>query len=119
MRDVTIFYLPFNLSTYTPVTIDSIEKAATCRFVISGGGKEAAGLRRALGNSTKGKFDNDVVRLKAAGLIEHEVFIDIDGGVLFGRGGEEKRLSQSDFDNVKALMKSLAKEHGCDVAYEK
>jgi hypothetical protein len=114
MQDVTIFYFSFNLSTYIPITVDSLEKYPTiCRFIVPGSGKEADILRRALANSTKGKFDNSVVRLKASGLVEQEVFIDMDGGVLFGRGGVEKRLSESDFKSVKALMHSLAKEHGC------
>ena len=114
MQEVTIFYIPFNVHTYVPVTIDSIEKNAACRFVVPRTGKEAGSLRRDLENSTKGKFDNDVVRLKVSGLVEQEVFIDMDGGVLFGRGGEEKRLLESHFTSVKALMKSLSKDHGCD-----
>jgi hypothetical protein len=114
MQEVAIFYIPFDFQTYIGITTDSIEKNAICRFSISSGSKEAVSLRQTLGNSTIGKFDNDVVRLKASGLVEQEVFIDMDGGVLFGRGGVEKRLPDNDFKTLRTLMESLAKQHSCD-----
>lgn len=114
MKDVIIFYLSFDVDTYVPVTIDSIEKEAACRFVLRGDSQAASTLRRAVENVGEGDFDGRVVRVKASGLVEETVFIDVDGGVLFGTGRAERRLAEGDFTAVKALLESLAKEQGCD-----
>lgn len=116
MHDVTISYFSFETTTYAPVTIDTIEKyPATCRFVISASGREAEILRRTLEKATKGQFDNKLVRFKASGLVEQEVFIDRKGGVLFGRGGIERQLSQNDLNTIQTLMESLPRGHGCEL----
>lgn len=113
MKDVIIFYLSFDVDTYVPATIESIEKEATCRFVLRGDARAAMTLRRAVENAGEGDFDDRVVRVKASGLVEQTVFIDVDGGVLLGTGGAERRLGEGDFTTVKALLESLAKEEGC------
>ena len=94
-RDVTIFTLPFGVQTYVPVTLDTIEDKATCRFALSRDDGLAVSLREAVAAAGPGEFDNAVVRLKATGLLETEAFIDQEGGLLLGSGLREAAPRQS------------------------
>ena len=110
--EVVIFYLSFGVGTYLPVTMGSIEEQAQCRFVLSAESNQARELRALFARLESGLFKDGVVRVKASGLISQPVFVDIEGGVLHGEN--EGRLAEPEFDALRLMLDTLAKQEGCN-----
>lgn len=111
MNEVVIYYLSFGVDTYTPVTVDLIEKQADCRFVLASDSSRARDLRALFTQAVDGSFDNRVVRVKAIGLSAEPIFVDIDGGLL--RGGKEQKLPEPAFGSLKSMLEEMAEREGC------
>jgi hypothetical protein len=114
MANVKIYYLPFDFETFVPVTIDTIEGQASCVLDVDGTSSDAKELRDLFLRLEPGAFDNRVVRVKAVGLFPHETYVDVDAGVLMGRGGKEGRLGTNALSQLKVILQRLAREQGCD-----
>ena len=71
-------------------------------------------LRRAIERAQPGEFDNRGVRLKAVGLLELIIYVDVDGGLLPHRQNRQRKLTESDFHAVRLSMAKLAKQQGCE-----
>lgn len=111
MGEVRVFYLSFDVDTFVPVTPQTIEAQAQCRFVWQAESAHASELRAILGRAGEGAFDERMVRVKALGLGAEPVFVDVDGGVR--RGEAERVLSASDRAALRSLLESMADEEGC------
>ena len=109
MKSITLYYIPFYIQTYTPVTSNLIEKQAYCTFHISSSDNLASSLKEILNNTTTGNFDNTVVRLKIVRLYHDDVYIDIEGGVY--RAGQERKLPSEAFEQLKKYMTRLKMEN--------
>lgn len=118
MKKVVIFYIPFNADTYVPVTVESIEKMANCKFTLDHAAEEVHVLKDAIESSSAGAFDNRVVRLKAIGVFAHAIYVDIDGGMLYERSNKQRKLSEEGFNVIKSLMKKLSKQQRCELGMD-
>lgn len=114
MDNVVIFYFPFHEDTYVPITVESIEEKAICKFTLAHSSDEVRVLQRAIEAAQAGAFDNSAVRLKAVGLLGDTIYMDVDGGVLHQRSNWQSKLAETDFNAVKSSMAKLAKEQGCE-----
>jgi hypothetical protein len=112
--DVTIYYIPFNYETYTPVTPESIEKDAACIFSVSPSSDEATAIRRMVEAAGAGEFDDQFVRMKAVGLLVGDLFIDKYGGAR-RKDLEERKLAAEGLQELKILLDGLAKSQGCKI----
>jgi hypothetical protein len=93
---ITIYYLPFSVETFVPVTIESIEVDARCVFSLDPSAEDIANLREWLARVTEGGFDKKRVRLKMVGLEDDPLYVDADGG-LRRAGGKAGRLAPETF----------------------
>jgi hypothetical protein len=59
-----IYYIPFKVETYIPVTIDDIEKRAFYSFKVPESSKLTIELKKLLNANIPGTFNNKAVRLK-------------------------------------------------------
>lgn len=116
--ELTIYYIPFDVETFSPVTVDLIESQASCVFHLSALDPSAQRLRELLSRSADGEFDGRRVRLKAAGLAKAPVFVDADGG-LRNESGNESRLEQGNFEALRQIMSELATREDCDLYGER
>jgi hypothetical protein len=118
-RPVIINYIPFQVLTYSPVTVDSIEAEAHCRFVIDRRSPELIRLRNVVSRTTRGDFDEKAVRLKASGLFPEALFVDRTGGLLFrqerllGHRERVSRLTGEAFDELRTILAALAESQDC------
>jgi len=108
-----IFFIPFDVETLSPVTPDTIEDSASCRLTFPLDGDEATVLRRSLERAEEGRFEGRLVRVKVVGLEIGDLFIDRDGGIRLSRDAVQKRLCGESFTVVRALVRTLAKNHRC------
>jgi len=111
VNEIVIYYLSFGVDTFTPVTVDLIEKQADCRFVLAPDSEQARDLRALFEQGIDGSFDSRVVRVKAIGLSPEPIFVDIDGGWL--RGKEERKLPEPALVALRSMLEAMAKREGC------
>lgn len=82
---ITLYYIPFDIETFLPITPDLIEGKADCVFRLDKSSDDASILKKIFNELVKGEFQKPVVRLKIIGLGEEDIFLDRDGGVLMGK----------------------------------
>ena len=101
-----IYYIPFNIETYVPVTVDDIEKRAHLKLVLLEESDLLGRLAKLLSdNKVRGSFDGRVVRLKV--VLKKEVyFVDADGGVK--HNGSEYTINP---DEIEKIVKELLKKY--------
>lgn len=108
---VRIFYFPFYLETFHPITLDNIEEKAMCKFSISV--EEADKILRIFDAASPGEFDNQRVRLKISGL-KNIVFLDADGGLpLDSDNGKSMSLDAKDFQALETLIEAFDGANDC------
>lgn len=112
MNDVFVYYMPFDVDTYVPVTTENIEEQSFCKLSFSESSDVAKSLIYLLTKATTGAFSNKVVRLKVSSP-SADIFVDMDGGVLIAGDEQHKRLTGDDFTVLKALMESLSVNGDC------
>ena len=112
--EVTMYYIPFTVATYVPVTTRSIEDKASCVLDLPRSSAAVVRLSEAIQAAKKGRFDDRVVRMKIVGMLPSEVFVDKDGGLL-GVHEHARRMKRKDLADVRELMKEVAARHGCQV----
>jgi hypothetical protein len=110
---ITIYYLPFSVETFVPVTIESIEVDARCVFSLDPSAEDIANLREWLARVTEGGFDKKRVRLKMVGLEDDPLYVDADGG-LRRAGGKAGRLAPETFKALEQFVEAAAHRAGCD-----
>jgi len=113
VSELRVFYLPFSVETFRPVTVDTIERDARCVFSFKPSAQETKELRGDLGGLERGGFDNRRVRLKIVGLEDTAVFIDAIGGVR-RRSANVGRLQPGNFKSLEVFIESVARREGCD-----
>jgi hypothetical protein len=111
---IRIFYYPFNLQTFRPITTENIEEEAWCRFSMSSDEPDAEALLGLLTQTVDGVFDSRVVRLKVAGHRQRDIYVDIDAGTLEQPSGKQANLTPDAFIRLKDLMERLAAKHECE-----
>lgn len=110
---VVIYYKPFNIGTYLPVTPDNIEQQANCVFRVPRSAIVVREIFSVLSEAPPGKFDYLVVRVKIV-VDEHDVtFVDIDGGVLLPVADGERRLDAEGLAHLRSVLEDLARERDC------
>ena len=107
-NNLMIFYLPFVLETYMPVTTKNIESLSECKKRILKTSKEASALTKILDRPVEGSFDRYKVRLKIKGLSTDPVYIDQKGGCLIGV--RPSQLSKENFKHLENLMEFLCED---------
>jgi|ETNmetMinimDraft_26_1059896.scaffolds.fasta_scaffold37495_2 hypothetical protein len=110
---VTIYYLPFSVETFLPVTVDSIEEDARCVFSFEPSAEEATNLREWFTRVTKGGLDKKRVRLKVVGLEDDPLYVDAEGGIRRGRS-KAGRLEGEAFKALEQFVEAAALRAGCD-----
>jgi hypothetical protein len=111
MKDVTLYYLPFELQTLTSISTKLISEKAHCVFKLSSDSEEVKSLQTIINTAREGKFDDLVVRLKIEGLFADNIYVDMDGGVLLEKKPPNTRtLNESSFSELKKLIKELRKK---------
>ena len=113
MNDVFVYYVPFDVDTYVPVTTENIVEQSFCKLSFAESSDAAKSLTYLLTTATSGAFSNKVVRLKVSKPNGIDMFVDTDGGVLITGDDGHKRLSVNDFTVLRALMKSLSVNSDC------
>lgn len=107
MKMVKVFYLPFDVATYLPVTPVNIEKEAQCVFRFPFQGDDIKKLKDILNTEKRGNFIDKLVRLKIVGLYSEDVYVDIKGGLR--KGNNESKLINRAFSDLKVLSKEWEK----------
>tara|TARA_B100000768_G_C11145175_1_gene317855 strand:+ start:299 stop:718 length:420 start_codon:yes stop_codon:yes gene_type:complete len=113
MNDVFVYYMPFDVDTYVPVTAENIVEQSFCKLAFSESSDVAKSLKYLLTKATAGAFSNKVVRMRVSRPNGVDIFVDMDGGVLITGDEQHKRLSGDDFTVLKALMESLSVNSDC------
>ena len=73
---VKIYYLPFELETFTPVTRQDIEKRANYVFILGIEDPMVVQITEYLSENIEGQFINKVVRMKTEGLSQGTLYVD-------------------------------------------
>ena len=113
MDTVTAHYFPFDHETFIPITMDSIEERARCKFTLNRLSPEVSMIEKLVETMGRGEFDATVVRLKVSGLLEGDLYVDVDGGILISHPRREGSSEGASFDDLKATFVSLAQKEGC------
>lgn len=87
---VSIYYIPFGVETYVPVTTDNIEKSAQRYGRIDSGGRLSKKISDLLMAAGEGSFNSERVRAKLIYPNEVIVYVDNLGGVLTSEMGARK-----------------------------
>ena len=110
---LVIYFIPFQVETYEPITPENIREKATYRICVESekAGTELLGIVSAR-LATKG-FDSRKVRL----LIEdvpgaHEILVDSEGHLR--AAGEEGVLRRKDFARLKRLLSRIVAQSKSD-----
>lgn len=111
--DAFVYYVPFDVDTYAPVTTENIVEQSFCKLSFSGSSDVAKSLTYLLTAAPAGTFSNKVVRLKVSMPNDVDIFVDTDGGVLITGNELHKRLSGNDFTVLRALMESQFLNSDC------
>ena len=113
VSELTVFYLPFSVETFRPVTVDTIEQDARCVFSFEPSAQEVKELRGYFGVLERGGFDKKRVRLMIVGLEDKAVFMDADGGLRRG-SANVGRLQPGTFKSLEVFIENVARREGCD-----
>ena len=106
-KRIRLYYIPFDLETYNPITVNDISKRATYRWLIDSTSKLASRLKVCFDSFEPGDFSGNFVRLRIDGILKLPIFVDREGGVLLGKKGEAKSLTRSAFTELKEIIADL------------
>lgn len=112
-KPITIFYFPFALETFHPITITNIEAGARCRFLLAANDENATQLFELLKNRTDGSIRNKFIRVKISEPGVGETYVDRFGGILIGYD-QQGQLTHDALDRLKILMERLSIQHSCE-----
>lgn len=107
MQNVKIYYLPFNMGTYMPVTESNIVEKAHYFITFPLQSDSVNELRKLISEQVSGAFDSRVVRLKVEGLQMADIYVDKDGGI---KTGDATDMRLRDFEQLKVFMERLVEE---------
>jgi hypothetical protein len=105
--------MPFEVETYTPVTVENIEERADCSVTINPTNEEMEKLSLFLDELDNGKFHPKKVRLKIEGIQTEPIFFDRFGAIQKGQKNLG-RLSKNTFSLFQELIDNIVKRGGCD-----
>jgi len=115
---VKIFYLPFDVGTYLPVTPDNIEEQAKCIFNLPLSDDIVTRLQNIFNlPHHKGDFINKLVRLKIEGLHKEPILVDMEGNVMESKE-QVFKFSEQVFSELKDLTVTLEKQRPHDCRYK-
>lgn len=116
---VRILYVPFEVHTMVPTTSKNIDSQAFCSCEIKSSNDTTRELARVINTHRVGIFDDQNVRLKVIGLFEHDVLIDMNGGMPHVPGldsGASVRMREDALQTLKYLMCELRSSPACECA---
>lgn len=116
MTTIKIFYIPFDVGTYLPVTPENIEDQAQCIFKLSSKDSDIKTLKDILEASKSGSFIDKLVRLKVVSLYSKDVYVDFEGGMKKG-SNELEKLTEQSFSKLKLLTKRWEKTRQKECRY--
>ncbi len=115
---IKIFYLPFDIGTYLPVTPDNIEEQAKCVFILPSSDEVVLRLKNIIESPhQKGDFIYKLVRLKIDGLYKDPILVDMEGNCIESKE-QVFKLSEKDFSDLKNLTTKLEKQRPYDCRYK-
>jgi hypothetical protein len=104
VEKMTVYYVPFQVETYEPITTATIKDRAKYRLDVADA-NEILSLLRMLSNA-KGESSFDQKRVRLLVVAEkREIVVDADGNVL--DAGKTYRLSREQFGQLKTVMSRL------------
>lgn len=110
-QDVVIYYVPFKLETYVPITKLTIKKEAWYRLetkMTHPDVEEVTGFLQSASASHM-TFDRKRVRMKIDGVHTESIFIDAEGVVI--QEGELFKLEQFALEKLDSLLRATGE--GC------
>lgn len=103
-----IFYTPFYMETYMPLTTSNIEHDAKCTGVLNLKDPVSIELKDIFDKSIKSTFRDGSVRLKISGLFSDPIIVDRDGIYILGQ--KSYALSKEKFQKLETLMEVVCKK---------
>ena len=112
--EIKIFYVPFAVNTYVPITVDNIEQNGyTCKFGIRAHSDTGKSVLHILSSGIDGEIDNNLVRVKIIGPDTAVFYMDQDGNFHSSKRNKGFTLSKYGFITLKALLGLTAKIEKC------
>ncbi|MBI4744935.1 MAG: hypothetical protein HY776_09015 [Actinobacteria bacterium] len=102
---INVYYIPFKIQTYTPVTIQDIERRAFYKFKINSESELSIKLVKLLESKNRGKFDDKVVRLKVK-IGEKIYYVDSEGNIKKG-----ERITKVNTIDIEELLGMMIKKY--------
>lgn len=105
LTELKIFYTPFEIETYSPITPSTIEEQSHCSFQIEFTNDYKNSFYSIFSNLKRDTFDSKRVRLKLIGYGNAPIYVDSQGRISNKTG--EYLLSESQFKDLNKLLKTL------------
>lgn len=112
-NDVLVYYKPFNIDTFVPVTMKNIDEKAHCKLSFPASSDVVKALSYLITSADNGEFSDMLVRLKVSSADGVNMFVEQDGSVFFSDSNRTGRLSPENFIVLRALMESIALAFDC------
>jgi len=100
-----IYYIPFKVETYVPVTTNDIESRAIYIFEVPNDSELAIKLTKMLEQDNHGAFDNKKVRLKVRSD-DKIYYIDSEGHVMVSM-----KISQCNKEDIEKVIKEMISKY--------
>ena len=115
---VIMNYMTLHTVGYHAMTVHMLAKKTDCPIYLDREGSVIKHIEQALGRATDGQFSWTAPGIRLTGLFDHDVYVDVGGGVLFAqsvyvRKIAEKRLRPEDFEKLRHLVDAARKDQPC------
>lgn len=114
-QTLKVFYYPFALETFHPITTRDIESRARCRFVLDESSDDARRLLGWTNDIAPGLIDQKFIRVKitASRTDIGDIYVDRLGGVLKAVDNQQGRVDEQVLRQLQSMMDRLSAERGC------
>ena len=111
-------YMTLHTVGYHAMTVHMLAKKTDCPIYLDREGSVIKHIEQALGRATDGQFSWTAPGIRLTGLFDHDVYVDVGGGVLFAqsvyvRKIAEKRWRPEDFEKLRHLVDAARKDQPC------
>lgn len=100
---IQIFYIPFGVATYIPITAENIEQSAVKSSELDVSSHMAERLAEILSSASEGGFDEEMIRAKLVWPDSTVVYVDNYGGVKKGTS-TLRQLGSDRFSELKDII---------------
>ena len=104
-RVVQIYYIPFAVETYAPVTMANIESQHLRHAELHVASREYNTLMVLLRSSDPGTFDNQLVRVKILRANSEPTYVDRNGGMR--RASSEAQINALQVSKLDAFLQKI------------